>query len=142
MQMDGFGVEVIFEGRFPEFLAYANLNIISLAGPVQREFILPHDLATDEFGWLSSFDNSGFYIGSQITEANKLFQMTRGIRCDHGLWNIVDQMIPCRKGMRDEPEQYGIRLGSRRTLIGSNSEFPFVTSLYSLASTLNLCLTL
>ncbi|MEQ8742015.1 MAG: hypothetical protein RIC10_02375, partial [Parasphingorhabdus sp.] len=70
-------------------------------------------------------DDRCYDIGGQITEANKLVQMARGIMRDHRLRDIVDQMISCCKGMRDEPEQDGISLARCRTLIWSDGEFTF-----------------
>lgn len=49
---------------------------------------------------------------------------------DQRLRYIVNQMIPCCKGMRDEPEQDWISLARGRSLIGTNSQFPFDAPLY------------
>jgi len=99
MQLDGFGVEIIFGGNFPRVSSLCEPEHDTLAGPVQRDIILPHDLAAGKFRRLGPVDDSGYDIGSQITEANKLVQMARGIIRDHRLRDIVDQMISCCKGM-------------------------------------------
>jgi len=132
MQMDGFGVEIKLRGNFPRVSSLCEPEHDPLAGPVQRDIVLPHDLAAGKFGRLGPVDDRCYDIGRQITEANKLVQMARGIMRDHRLRDIVDQMISCCKGMRYEAEQDGISLARCETLIWSDGEFPVDTPRYQL----------